>query len=173
MKYSFLFAFIVLLVSCNQTKPRRPIHRNNNLSAHHYSIALNKINQAREEKSIKHYIEQDSLSSYTISPKGFAYTILKKDVDSTKNPKSGALVTYVKTIYNLRNELIYNSIQETIKIDKSREIKGVEQGLKLMRENEEFKFIFSSFVAYGVVGDRGGIGPNTPIVVEIKLLKIK
>jgi hypothetical protein len=42
-----------------------------------------------------------------------------------------------------------------------------------MRENEEFKFIFSSFVAFRMNGDEAQkVGVNEPIISTIKLLKI-
>lgn len=173
MKYSWLFAFGILFVSCNHTNARRPINKNNTVSTYDYSIALNKTIQDKEQKKIKKYIAQDSSYTYTYSPYGFAYTKLKKEDGLGKKAVQESIVTYEKTIYNLKNELIYNTVEETIKIGKSKEIKGIEQGLKLMREYEEFKFIFSSFVAHGFSGDGHKIGANTPIVVKIKLLKIK
>ena len=173
MKYSCFLVFGILFVSCNQTNARRPINKKNIVSTYDYSIALNKTIQEKEEKDIKTYIVQDSSYVYTYSPHGFAYTKLKKTKELGKKAKQESVVTYVKTVYNLKNELIYNRVEETLMIGKSKEIKGIEQGLKLMQEYEEFKFIFSSFVAHGFSGDGNKIGANTPIVVKIKLLEIK
>ncbi|MGY5353999.1 FKBP-type peptidyl-prolyl cis-trans isomerase [Wenyingzhuangia sp. IMCC45467] len=173
MKFSWLFVYGILFVSCNHTKARRPINKKNDSSKYEYSILLNKTIQAEEENNIKKYIVNDTLLNYNFSPYGFAYAKVKTSEVLKNKVQQNDIVTYVKSVFNLKNELIYREIQETIIVGKSKEIKGIEEGLKLMQEDEEFKFIFSSFVAHGFSGDGNNIGANTPIVVKIKLLKIK
>ncbi|MDO3694739.1 hypothetical protein QVZ41_07785 [Wenyingzhuangia sp. chi5] len=172
MKYSWLLVCGIVFVSCNNAKARRPINKNKSSSKYDYSIALNKIIQAEEENSIKKYITNDTLFNYTFSPYGFAYAKVKTSDLLTTKVQQNDVVTYTKTVFNLKNELIYSEIQQTIKVGKSNETKGIEEGLKLMQEDEEFKFIFSSFVSHGFSGDGNKIGANTPIIVNIKLLKI-
>ncbi|ANW95662.1 hypothetical protein AXE80_04955 [Wenyingzhuangia fucanilytica] len=172
MKYSWLFIFGILFVSCNHDNARRPINKKNSSSKYEYSIALNQKIKELEENKINEYIKKDSLLSYTQSPYGFVYAVIKSSNQLKNKVQKSSVVTYVKTVYNLKNELIYSEIEETIEVGKSNEIKGIEEGLKLMQEDEEFKFIFSSFVAHGFSGDAKKIGANTPIVVKIKLLKI-
>ncbi|GGF72795.1 FKBP-type peptidyl-prolyl cis-trans isomerase [Wenyingzhuangia marina] len=172
MKFKWLFFLGIIFVSCNNTKARRPINKNNSSSTYDYSIALNKTIQAEEENVIKRYIAKDTLFNYTFSPYGFAYARVKSSSLSTNKVQLHDIVTYAKTIFDIKNKLIYSEIEETIKVDKSNEIKGIEEGLKLMQEDEEFKFIFSSFVSHGFSGDGNKIGANTPIIVKIKLLKI-
>ena len=172
MKYSWLLIFGILLASCHNSKPRRPIHRGH-LVKEDYSVVLNKSVRSLEEKNIKLYIEKDSLFTYSFSPYGFSYAKLKQNPLATKTVQSGSTVIYEKTVYNLANQLIYAKAEESCVVGKSNEIKGIQEGLKLMQENEEFKFIFTSFVAHGFHGDENKIGANTPLVVNIKLLKIK
>ena len=172
MKFNWLFFFGIIFVSCNNAKARRPINKINSSSKYEYSIILNKTIQAEEENVIKKYIAKDTLLNYTFSPYGFAYVKVKSSDSPTNKVEQNNVVTYVKTVFNLKNDLIYSEIEETIKVGKSKEIKGIEEGLKLMQEDEEFKFIFSSFVSHGFSGDGNKIGANTPVIVNIKLLKI-
>ena len=172
MKFSYVLVFGILFVSCINSKPRRPINKKKMSSRYDYSIALNKSIRAEQENRIKKYIVNDSLLDYTYHPYGFAYAKLKSSNLSRNKVEQNNIVTFGKTIYSLSNELIYSYVEETIKIEKSDEIKGIEEGLKLMQEDEEFKFIFSSFVSHGFSGDGNKIGANTPIIVKIKLLKI-
>lgn len=160
-------------MSCNQTKARRPINKNIKSSEYEYSVLINKTLYAEEENKIRKYVLKDSLLSYATSPYGFSYAKLKGNRQLDKKPTDESIVTYLKTVYSLNDELIYSQIEKTIKVGKSNEVKGIKQGLKLMQEDEEFKFIFSSFVSHGFSGDGYKIGPNKPIVVNIKLLKIK
>ncbi|PJC60215.1 MAG: gliding motility-associated peptidyl-prolyl isomerase GldI, partial [Flavobacteriales bacterium CG_4_9_14_0_2_um_filter_35_242] len=49
---------------------------------------------------------------------------------------------------------------------------GLQNGLKLMKENEEVMFLFPSFLAYGVLGDRKKIKTNQPLIYTVYLKKI-
>lgn len=173
MKFNWLFVFCIIFVSCVDRDGRRPVNKKKTITNNYASILLNKTIKAMEENEINNYILKDSLLTYNYSPYGFAYAKLKTSLKQKKQMNQPHKVNYIQTVYNMRNDLIYNNVEKTIVLDKLQETKGVEEGLKLMKEDEEFKFIFSSFVFHGFTGDGNKIGANTPVVVKIKLLKIK
>ncbi|MBN96495.1 MAG: gliding motility-associated peptidyl-prolyl isomerase GldI, partial [Flavobacteriaceae bacterium] len=49
---------------------------------------------------------------------------------------------------------------------------GLREGLKLMKRGEKMTFIFPSQLAYGFYGDNDKIGPDTPLIYEVSVLKI-
>lgn len=158
-------------MSCTNSTPRKPINKNKSPKTQH-SVEFNRaVNKAQEEQ-IQKYIQKDSLSVYKNSSFGFVYTVLKASGKKKNQIKKGTKVTFEKTVYSLKDELIYPTEKQVCVIGKSNEITGVIEGLKLMREDEEIKFIFTSFVAHGFNGDQNRIGRNIPIIVKIKLLNI-
>lgn len=171
MKYSWLFVLGFILVSCSDSTPRRPVNKSTTKKKN-FSIELNKNLNKIEEKRIQEYVVKDSLLNYKNSSFGFVYATLNSSKEKQKRVSKGSEVVFLKTVYSLKDKLIYAQKEETCVMGKSNQIRGIEEGLKLMQEDDEIKFIFSSFVAYGFNGDDIKIGRNTPIIVNIKLLKI-
>lgn len=161
----------VLFLSCSKSEPRRPINKVKS-SGVNVSIELNKRIRVLEEKWIEDYIKKDSLTTYQHSPFGFAYTVTKTSNKPKKESNKNTVYTFERTVYTLGNQLIYPKQLIKSRVAVSDEITGIKEGIKLMREDEEFKFIFTSFVAHGFYGDGNRIGANTPIIVKIKLLNI-
>lgn len=174
MKYSFLLFIGLLLGSCAKKEPRRPINKIKKQTVTDYSIKINKALNGLQELKIQKYINQDSLQVYKNSTYGFYYAKIKSSIENSK-VKTGDTIQFVRSTFKLDGTIIaYLSTNnaETYIVDKMPLIKGLQQGVKLMREKEEFKFIFPSFVAHGIKGDGKSIQPNEPIIVNIKLLKI-
>ncbi|MEG0983926.1 FKBP-type peptidyl-prolyl cis-trans isomerase [Algoriella sp.] len=79
-------------------------------------------------------------------------------------------------VTDLKNNIIYsfqeNGIKKAIlgKIDLAR---GLHAGLQLIPEGETAKLLLPSFLGYGGYGDEGKIGPNEPIIMDVKVLKIR
>ena len=57
-------------------------------------------------------------------------------------------------------------------MDQQELFSGLREGLKLMKEGESISFIFPSQKAYGYYGDTDKIGPNTPLICDVSLLKL-
>ncbi|MGY5351263.1 FKBP-type peptidyl-prolyl cis-trans isomerase [Wenyingzhuangia sp. IMCC45533] len=171
MKYKWLFLIVVVLVSCREPVARKPVNKKLE-SRKDYTVAYHKTLNKFQEDKIQAYVQRDSLVSYQNSSYGFVYAFLKASDKSSKKVANGDEVTYLKTVYSLEDQLIYEEQKVTTIVGKSNEVTGIDEGLKLMEEDEEIKFIFTSFVAHGFYGDRNKIGRNMPIIVKIKLLKI-
>lgn len=175
MKNSAFLLFLLILVSCSDPIPRRPVSHSTK-SFLKESIKRNKQINTLEENAIKHYIALDSLKSYQVSSNGFWFRYLKRNSEVEEKPVLGNEVLFKYEISDLNNEILY-SFEElgevNYKIDKERLESGLQSGLKLMKEGEEMMFLFPSYNAFGVLGDRTKIGMNQPLVYKVELIKIK
>lgn len=171
---TYLFFICVLIISCTKTTPRKPVNYNS-VSALEKTVVINKRLFAKEQQLLKKYMALDSSHTYINSNKGFWYTYITKNPKGS-NPVKGDRVTFEQDIVALDGTMLYAKKELGLRnyyVDKEHVIKGVKEGIKIMREGEEIKFLFSSFVAYRMNGDsKHRIESNEPIVSTIRLIKI-
>lgn len=175
IKLLVLFSVGVLLYACKEAPPRRPVNRVR-VKQKNYSIVINKNLNAIEDKIIQAYIKNDSTHFYKNSKSGFYYTIIKNSDAYKFDLEENDTVIFNQEISDINDHVIYKKAElgnETYIVDKQPIIQGLKDGLKLMKENDEFKFIFPSFAAYGFSGDERRIGSNKILVINVKLIKIK
>lgn len=172
MRYFILIMLLVGVLAC-KVEPRRPIVVKS--SSIQQSVQINKQQNKKEELLIRQFIQKDSLTTYHNSKKGFwyAYTLLKKKQKYTA--KTNDIVIFASQVEGISGKIIYSF--ETVgrkkyRVDKQNIIKGLQEGLKLMKEGEECTFLFPSYKAYGYVGDGNKIGRNQPLIYKVKLIKI-
>jgi FKBP-type peptidyl-prolyl cis-trans isomerase FkpA len=171
----FVLLLLAFFLACNSPSPRRPIVKSST-PVLEKSVTLNKKIVAREQAYIKRFVAKDTLNDYINSNKGFWYCYLRKN-SSESNPSKGNQVFYEQEIQSLDGTVLLSKealgIQSYI-VDKEHRIKGIQEGIKMMRLGEEVQFVFSSFVAYRSKGNlEYNIGPNQPVVCRIKLISIK
>lgn len=175
MKISIPLFFFLILFSCSEPIPRRPVSHSSK-SFLKESVKRNKHINALEENAIKYYIALDSLKTYEVSSNGFWFRYLKKENVALPKPKLGDEIVFKYEISNLNNEVLY-TFQDlgdvTYKIDKENLESGLQSGLKLMKEGEEMLFLFPSYKAFGILGDRTKVGMNQPLIYRVKLINIK
>jgi FKBP-type peptidyl-prolyl cis-trans isomerase len=85
----------------------------------------------------------------------------------------GETVTLEYITLLLNGEEIYNSITDGLKqfeVEKSDEIAGLHEVVKLMRKGEEASLIIPSHLAYGATGDGNKILPYQTIIMKIKII---
>jgi len=174
MKIKIFIIIILSLAACTETQPRRAINLPK-VSDLENTININKALFAEEQNLLQEYIALDSTLVYLNSGKGFYYAYLNK-VKNGRFPKKGDQVLFEQEIIGLDGTILYaknNLGLRSYIVDKEHQIKGLKEGIKLMKQGEEVKFLFSSFVAYRMNGDNLNIiGSNEPIVSTIKLIKI-
>ena len=166
---------LAFFLACNSPSPRRPIVKSST-PVLEKSVTLNKKIVALEQAYIKRFVAKDSLHDYINSNKGFWYCYLHKN-SSEPRPYKGNQVFYEQEIQSLDGTVLLSKealgIQSYV-VDKEHRMKGLQEGIKIMRLGEEMQFVFSSFVAYRSKGNlEFNIGPNQPIVCKIKLISIK
>jgi FKBP-type peptidyl-prolyl cis-trans isomerase FkpA len=175
MRFNFIFLLVFLgLNSCSEQEARAPITSSKSNGLLSTISVLKEINKAEETK-IKNYIKKDSLHSYISSPNGFWYRYIVKNDSDTVFPVKGDIVQVSYDLLDLNDQIIYsketNGIKEYV-VDKEDFIRGLQAGIKLMKEGESMKFIIPSFNAFGVLGDEKKIGMNTSIISRITLINI-
>jgi len=175
MRLNFIFLLVFLgLNSCSEQEARAPITSSKSNGLLSTISVLKEINKAEETK-IKNYIKKDSLHSYISSPNGFWYRYIVKNDSDTIFPVKGDIVQVSYDLLDLNDQIIYsketNGIKEYV-VDKEDFIRGLQAGIKLMKEGESMKFIIPSFNAFGVLGDEKKIGMNTSIISRITLINI-
>ena len=110
------------------------------------------------------------------STHGFYYRYVERDSIATDLPEFGDRVTFEYDVRALDGTTIYSK-ENLSPVTKSLEqeygiFKGLREGLKLMKVNDEVDFYFPSYTAYGFYGDENRIGLHTPIKSRVKLLKV-
>ncbi len=174
MKNSLLlFSFYLMMVSCSNPVPRKPIIRKSS-SFMKESIQFNKNLNSGEEKAIMEIISQDSLINYIASSYGFWYKYVHKSANNYL-PEFGDELTYSYEVSDLNNVLIYSRDaigEKTYLVDQQDIIEGLRNGLKLMNEGDIITFLFPSHQVYGYLGDENKVGIKQPLIYKVKLNKI-
>jgi len=139
------------------------------------TINWNKTLVALQDKAFKQLINENTDKHYFNSNLGFWYTYIKQNKSVKYTPKPSDILIYTYQITTINGAVIYsyNDIgEQTYKVDKEQIISGLQKGLKLMHQNERIQFLFPSFLAYGVLGDRKKIKTNQPLIYTVYLKKI-
>lgn len=173
-KYFLLLASI-LLVSCGNPKPRKPIMRTGQIDMTE-SVSINKQILAQENELFQTIMKQDTTHAYTNSHYGFWYAYdVKKSADSIM-PKEGDEVTFLYDIKSIEGEVIYSQAElgeKSYVVDHQDFMQGIQEGIKFMKVDEKVIFLLPSQKAYAYYGDEKKIGSNTPLIVTVELLEIK
>jgi len=165
----------IFVIACSQPKPRMPINHSSGYDQSS-SIAFNKKLYSNEATLIEAYIKKDSTHQYINSQHGFWYTFINQIPNDTIMPIKGDVISMVYDVQDLYGNEIYSEKEignVTYRVDKEEIIKGIQEGIKWMNEGETVKFLFPSHKAFAYHGDEKKIGPNMPIVVNLKLVDIK
>lgn len=168
----FLLSFLII-VSCKESEARRPVKHISSLALEK-TVRINKRLFEKEQEQIQQYIALDSMNTYINSNKGFWYAYIEKN-EKSMQPVKGDVVVFEQEIEALDGTVLYSKDAIGLRnyvVDKEHIIKGIKEGIKIMREGEKVKFLFSSFVAYRLTGDLEQIRGNEPIVSTIRLIKI-
>jgi FKBP-type peptidyl-prolyl cis-trans isomerase len=91
-------------------------------------------------------------------------------------PEAGDRVSLLYTVTLLTGDTIYSSDQDggplTFRAGRAEVISGLEEGILLMKEGDQAKFIIPSHLAYGLTGDQEKIRDKVTLVYDIKLLSV-
>lgn len=171
MKQIVLVFISLLLLSCAEQAARRPVSKASG-SFMKESIERNKKIIKEEEELIAQVISKDSRNKYISTPYGFWMSYLIKKDEELSLANKGDKIIYSKEVTDLNGNEIYPSKTFEYFTDQQEIIIGLRNGLKLLKEGEKARFMFTSQQAYGYIGDHDKIGINTPISVTITIDKI-
>ncbi|PIV16227.1 MAG: gliding motility-associated peptidyl-prolyl isomerase GldI [Flavobacteriales bacterium CG03_land_8_20_14_0_80_35_15] len=169
----FLMLWMVL-GSCSNPTPRYPVKYRDDTNFNEI-INQNKLLVGLQDKAFNNYISSNPEMHFINSQSGFWYAYLNQNHHSNRTPKPSETVIFTYQIADIDNQIIYSKEElgeQSFVIDKEQRETGLQNGLKLMKENEEVMFLFPSFLAYGVLGDRKKIKTNQPLIYTVYLKKI-
>ena len=174
-KLIHLILIISLLLSCRDSKPRRPVNikKKTFLSE---SAKRNKNKLEIEQEIFKKIIKKESLLNYKFTPKGFWYAYLEKGSNSSIKTTKGDYVTFKYRIEDINKNLIYSEDELGIisfRVDEEDLIPALREGVKLLSTGDIGVFLFPSYLCFGYQGDGEKIGINQPLRFTIEVIKIE
>lgn len=176
MKYlpTLLFA-ILLMASCQETEPRRPleIKRGSFLKL---SAERNKKLLQFEDSLMLELIRMDTLHGYQESSAGFRYYYDRQMPPDGPVPGTDDLVTLTYDLRTWNEDTIYSREEIGLlryRVDKQELFPGLRYSVKLLREGETATFLYPSSLAFGYPGDKDRIGPNVPLKCTVSILDIE
>jgi len=133
-----------------------------------------------QEKSIKEqteiqgkFFEENAKKEGVVTTEsGLQYTVIKDGEGELPTANDNVTVHYHGTL--LDGRVFDSSVQrnEPATFPVNAVIKGWQEALQLMKEGAKYLLFIPSQLAYGERGAGDVIGPNTPLVFEVELLKI-
>lgn len=91
-------------------------------------------------------------------------------------PDEGDLVRLNYTTSLLTGDTVYDSGSDGIlrfRVGRGEVISGLEEGILLMREGDQAKFIIPSHLAYGLIGDQKKIAGKMSLIYDVTLLSVE
>lgn len=174
MKFNSLLLLIIVitLAACKEPLARKPISTKGD-TFFKESIEINKKLNAEEELMIKEWLKRDTLTLYFPTNKGFWVHYIAKDTLMQPQFKKGDLVNFSYEILDLNNQIIYPLQDKVYKVDEEILISGLQDGIKLLKPNEEVIFLFPSYKAYGYQGDKKEIQGRQTLKYHVKINSIQ
>jgi gliding motility-associated peptidyl-prolyl isomerase len=174
-KLIFALYLCVFIASCSQQQARKPITQSSG-SFMKASIERNKKLNNSEETIIDSIMKSNPKNNYIASKKGYWFFYVTKNATDTITPKRGDVAFFDYEVSDIYGNTIYSDVElkpQTYYVDKENIMKGLQDGIKLMKKNEKVTFLFPSVMGYGYFGDKNKIGANIPLMVTVNLNNFK
>ncbi len=126
-----------------------------------------------EDAAIDDYIVRHQLSM-SKTKTGLRYRIIKKG--SGPQALAGKLVSIEYLIRLVSGDTLYTSAHDGLKsfvLGKAAEISGLEEGIFLLQQGDEAKFIIPSHLAFGLAGDDIKVPRKATLLYDVKIVKVK
>lgn len=156
--------------SCQEPEPQLPTPS----QAKEMLIRINKTLTHDDSKTIDRYIRSHSLDSMEVSPTGLFYHIWGKP--NGKQVETGDQVAIGYKLSLLDSTTCYSSEKDgpkCFKVGQGGVETGLEEGILLMKQGQNAKFIIPPHLAHGLVGDGKRIPARAIVVYDIELLQVK
>jgi FKBP-type peptidyl-prolyl cis-trans isomerase FkpA len=132
--------------------------------------------EVEEQRRIKQYLKGNKTNA-TRQPDGFFYIPLVEGKGARADSGRIVTVNYSGYFMDGRQFDAAGGTKAPFEFrigDEYQVIWGLQQGIKLMKEGGKAKFIIPSYLAFGEDGSSSGIvPPNTTVLYEVELLKVK
>ena len=173
MKNFLIFILVTrCLFSCSEKEKKT--NKTTDWSKQH-SISYNQEINEREAIQIALFLDHHQEYKMTETETGLRYMIYKDSAGNT-NPKIGQEVWLDLTIKLLDGTTCYtsdDSEDEVFIVDKSDKESGLNEIVKLLTVGDKAKIILPSHLAHGLLGDFDKIPPQSILLIDVQLNKIK
>ena len=163
---------LIGLTSCDQKVTQYPVSYSND-DFMKRSQERGKLLHQEELQWFDDYMKTSDLK-FVKTNSGFWISNSGQRTDKTANV--GDYIEFEYQVSDLENNILYsyndNKIQKII-IGKADIVRGLHAALQLIPEGESAKLLLPSFLAYGGYGDTQKIAPDTPIIMDVKVITIK
>lgn len=167
-----IFFLLIIILACNNSQPQNPtIYSNDGFLD--YSKKFNKELNQLENEQIQDYIQKQKVEFYSTDA-GIHMT--KTELKAVNTVEEKDTIWFQYGVKNLKDSIIYTKEEigkKAVVLGQYSMIRGLEFGLKRMIEGEEATLLIPSSLAYGVKGDGNKIGADQPLVINIKLNKLR
>jgi len=168
--HHLIFLLFSFFLSCNNTTPTGVIQNSStkNEETNPFILGNQKIVEL-ENEDIELFLKRYKWEMKQTNT-GLRYEITKKGTG--KKVEAGETVTIEYRTFLLTGERIYDSKDVGDKqfvVDKSEEIAGLHEAVKLMNRGSEARLIIPSHLAYGAGGDGNKIKQYQTIIMKINL----
>ena len=121
----------------------------------------------------REFLEQNAKNDSVVqTASGLQYMVLKEGTGIKPTPTDTVTVKYSG---QLLDGTVFDSTtdDETVDFPVNGVIPGWTEGLQLMSEGSEYRLFIPSELAYGSKGVKDRILPNSTLIFDVKLLKVK
>lgn len=104
---------------------------------------------------------------------GLQYQVLKQGQGMSPHANSTVTLNYEG---RLLDQTVFDSSiarQQPVTLKLNEMIKGLNEGVQLMKEGEKARFFIPAQLAYGEIGSGDVIEPNSTLIFDVELIKVK
>ncbi|MBP5401370.1 MAG: FKBP-type peptidyl-prolyl cis-trans isomerase [Bacteroidales bacterium] len=136
-------------------------------------LKWNQVNVEREDEDIDFFLRRYGWEMQKTGT-GLRYQCVKEGQGNRPLPEQTVTVKYTTVL--LTGDTVYSSDRDGLKrfkVDKSDEMAGLNEAVKMMRKGERARLVIPSFLAYGVAGDGDRIRGKVTLAMYVELIDIQ
>ncbi len=136
--------------------------------------AQNIVPAERNLKAGQAFLEKNAVKpGITVTPSGLQYKVVAPGSGASPTPED--IVTIHYTIRHVTYDVIDSSQERGKPMESPLTdlVKGVQEGLQLMKTGAIYTLYFPAELGYGEQGFSGTIGPNEALIFEVQLVSFK
>lgn len=167
---------LLLACSCNN-EPRVPdfvkLQKSNKVEKEDPYVDWNRVNVNREDEDIEFFTQRYGWNVQKTGT-GLRVEMLRDGTGQLIQPEEVVSLEYTTML--LTGDTVYSSKKQGLKefqVDKSSEIAGLNEAVKMMRRGSEAHLVIPSFLAYGVAGDGERIRGKVSLAMTVKVVDVK
>ncbi|HOL00746.1 MAG TPA: FKBP-type peptidyl-prolyl cis-trans isomerase [Paludibacteraceae bacterium] len=167
--FSVVFS-LCFVIACKKMPPQLPA--NKNVDDVQNTMSMMEINHQlalREDSLLQVYVANLKDKSFRKTETGLWYKIEK--TKQGKKIKNNDVCQFSYELFSLDDKLLEKNEQEIIVIGKKQTIKGLEEGLQLLRKGDNAIFIIPWYLAYGMKGKEPLIAPYVSVIYRVKVFE--